>query len=748
MGSQQGPFNSPFVTSSFSTRKKGFGERFVDEISDLTLKQTLGLPLSVPLTLGAGAVKGVSFGLLDPTDDVAEGLGEFALPETATTALDIAGQIGGSFIPYVGASKVAGTVFKGLSLGQKLATGAFTFGAPHAAQQALTQEWDPASLARSVATGAAFALPLPRLALAPAVAGTELLFGAEPIEAGAAGLFAGIFGPMGSHRKPGLHQELPVSSLRMNRGVANASRLGTDRAPSLNPNIPETAAAGPSSPLFPSVEQTLAKFTTAGARPQANAKNVAAAQVALSEELANAMSPAGAMPTAAESLQKLSGQSGRISKGQRRAAEVGQLELQFTPPAPPKTQIELLESAMKVAPPQEQATLRTITAAVKERQAQTPEALMSELNTAIDTVGPESVQARVARLALAQKQGGFVPPGAPMRNPLKPPVRGVNTIENGPDNPYEVRAMMEDLMMNLRATGGAQGRTREAQLWDVLLETRQKVARARGRGQELPKEEIGEATRRQRELMAGKAVQFKTEEEAYRTALLELGNKSSAGDVDAFVENLPEYYRPLQQRLLTAGRDQKRMLVEVEAGAQQFRKTIDRQPAGFKELMSEASDAGMSIVPAQRATVRAGKPRTVIDSFELLGTNGQSVKKFNSVEASRRWLRELEAGAHTPENIHELRSLAHGRGIVIDALGSGELTLTNQLTGETVQGIKSLQEAVEIVRRAPNVAAAAREIGPRATAHPPLPGSGGLGGLASEQSPPAALCSLGDIDAT
>ena len=132
------PFRSPFVEAPFQEREKGFGERLVDDISNLSLKQTLGLPFTGPAQFGAGALKGASFGLLDFGEELQEAVGEFGLPETLTSSLDIAGEIGGSFIPFVGSSVIAHKLFTGLSLGAKLARGATTFGAPELARQALT----------------------------------------------------------------------------------------------------------------------------------------------------------------------------------------------------------------------------------------------------------------------------------------------------------------------------------------------------------------------------------------------------------------------------------------------------------------------------------------------------------------------------------------------------------------------------------------------------------------------------------
>ena len=79
--------------------------------------------------------------------------------------------------------------------------------------------------------------------------------------------------------------------------------------------------------------------------------------------------------------------------------------------------------------------------------------------------------------------------------------------------------------------------------------------------------------------------------------------------------------------------------------------------------------------------------------------------------------------------------LGHTRGIVIDYTGK-DLHLINQLSNEQVLGVQSIKDAVGIVRNAPQVTQAAREIGPRVDTAVPLPGAGGHGGVATEQSLP------------
>jgi len=196
---------SPLAASILSQppRKKSYGEQFLDELSTLSLAQGASLPFTGPLTALGGATKGLSFGLLDPTQEIAAGLGSIAPPTHLRSALEVAGEIGGSFVPYIGAASVAGKLFRGADLSARLLRGATTFGAPEVLRQVLQQELQPKDALRSIVSGAAFSLPLPRLALAPVVAASELALGSSLSQAGTAGAIALLFGPMEGHRVTG-----------------------------------------------------------------------------------------------------------------------------------------------------------------------------------------------------------------------------------------------------------------------------------------------------------------------------------------------------------------------------------------------------------------------------------------------------------------------------------------------------------------------------------------------------------------
>lgn len=197
------PFSaSPFLSSALTKppRERGYGERLLDSLSEMSPLQALTLPATGAATALGGGVRGLTFGLLDPTDEIHSMLGKAAPPAELTTALEVAGEIGGSFVPYIGAASAASRVFRGADLSARLLRGATTFGAPELLRQALHQETDPKAALRSLVTGAAFSLPLSRPLLAPTVAASELLMGADPLQAGIAGSLALLFGPMEGHR--------------------------------------------------------------------------------------------------------------------------------------------------------------------------------------------------------------------------------------------------------------------------------------------------------------------------------------------------------------------------------------------------------------------------------------------------------------------------------------------------------------------------------------------------------------------
>ena len=420
------PFPNSFVNAPFVERKKGFGERLVDDISNLSLKQTLGLPLSAPLQGGLGALKGASFGLLDFTDEAQDALGDFGLPDTVSSSLEIAGEIGGSFVPFIGASKVAGKLFQGLGLAANLARGATTFGAPELARQALTQEFSPRSGARSLATGAAFALPLPRLALAPAVAGTELLFGAEPLEAAAAGLFAGLFGSMSKRPQP-LVEEIP--SLRPGKKLSEFQKAFQEGGEAV-----DEARGG----------VTLPSNFTPGPK--------------IAQDFGQPL-PQGPKNVLREVMDDISLRAEPTTPAERtilRTLKQGQMQL-FPGAGGGKTQAQVMnEIAIKNSGTRLGDNMGKLVKQVEaEAAGKTPTQLSLQLDDLVRTAGPQAAETNIARWALAEAEGKFVGEAAPITNELAkiPQLRGVNMVEQGPNNPVIIRAETQKLLTTLRKIG-------------------------------------------------------------------------------------------------------------------------------------------------------------------------------------------------------------------------------------------------------------------------------------------------------
>ena len=124
---------------------------------------------------------------------------------------------------------------------------------------------------------------------------------------------------------------------------------------------------------------------------------------------------------------------------------------------------------------------------------------------------------------------------------------------------------------------------------------------------------------------------------------------------------------------------------------------------------------------------------------------GQNVRKFKSIKQADAWMTALEEGRINPTDIHELRALAHPRSIDVVYNGNGTVTLTHTMSGETLQGeaVANLKLATEVVRQAPNLANASREIGPLVPGtHPSLMEPGPIGSMAAEQPPIAAVCGV------
>jgi hypothetical protein len=941
-------FSSPFLEAVARPRKKGFAEQILDDITNISAKQALALPLTLPATAGAGAIEGLSFGLLSPTDELETFLGEYAPPKPLQTAAEIAGTIGGSFVPYIGASSLASKMFTGIGVGQRLARGAITFGAPELLRQALTNELDPLAGGRSLATGAAFSLPLPRYVLAPAVAATELLFGAEPIEAGVSAGFAALFGSMGPEAKKIAQESLAARPT----GLETEGLLGELVRQKRRPP-PFTQATGTG---FAPSDVTLGEFggeftfrATVPARPPAPAPTPTTKPPTIGV-------PPSPLTQAAQHARIL-------TKREREALATGQIELPFSAVPAPKSQVELIfEIATKADTQEGQSSLRQLALNVQALSKEPEELLSATLVKAIDTLGPDHPQTKGLQFALAEKRRAFVPQNALVQNPLKRPVLGVETIETGPTNPFEMRARYEDVLATLRQTGGLSGKTKAAQLEDIMYEARQEASQAKVRGQGMTPQRMAEIQAEHDRITASRVVTFRDDAEALKSVTSEMSKTMQPADVDEFVRTLPPYYQrepAFMTRVQQAAVERKKILqnlskaraflpaetpefaklrtvaadygaqAELEAGrvvlrhggqeVRSFRSPKDAEARfqaletgettpldpirlfaglrhqltttgtirgwhgtsagqaerilaeGFKpfdeaaELTRALKDSGLTkeqwaqvpqslrnslssnffggVGPAQQA-MRAqtfftsdpsyagsfsasggeyyaetlSKLKDLKQAMEhgyvpqegkrienlLLYLDANNLRRVKGEQFTKPLQRAViaadvevpefrranilakldEALANPPQdekglmdvlsrlftempvdpkkvkirrvvqdpqnvlrswemlpveggvnNVQELRLLAHSRGMVVDFDGKA-LNITNQMTGETIQGLESLKEAAEAVRSAPNVAVAAREIGPRVPGAPSLPGAGSLHGLGTEQPPP------------
>lgn len=737
------PFPNAFVNSPFIEREKGFGEKFIDDIANMSLKQTLGMPLTVPLQGGLGALKGASFGLLDFTDDAQDALGDFGLPDTVTSSLNIAGEIGGSFIPYIGASKIAHRLFQGLGLSADLARGATIFGAPELVRQALTQEFSPQAGARSLATGAAFALPLPRIALAPVVAGTELLFGAEPLEATAAGLFAGLFGSM-SKKPRGLHAEVPPKI--PSQSVNPKSGLGRFQEEFRKG---EEVVGSSIDGRIPSV--TLPSHFTSGPK--------------IAQDLIEPL-PVPAKNVLREVMDDISLRQGSQTPAEKtmlRNLEKGQLQL-FPAAGGAKSQAQVMnEIALTNSGTKLGDNAAKLTRAVEAKAVSAaPTQLSLEVDALVRTMGPQAPETNIARWALAQAEGKFVGEGSPITNELAkvPQLRGINMVEQGPSNPFIIRAETQKLLTTLRG-GPRASQLKAMQIQNIMQEAQDSVRRARGRGQELESGKIAALTIKMEAALASKEVGIQTTDDAARLMQQMMGQHTTPEAVMALAKDPPpeilKAFPAGAKRFQQMAEDRAQVLKYVfeETGAKQFRPENRRVSPGLDDLRRKASDHGMQVTVRPRFThkkspfqgdagSRTTVGREVLDDFQM-SLGGQNVRKFKGMKQANAWIEALETGKVDPTDIHELRALAHPRSIDVVYNGNGTVTLTHTMSGEVLQGrpVIDLKRATEVVRQVPNIANSTREIGPPVLGtHPPLSGTGSIGTIAAEQPPPADICGM------
>lgn len=701
----QAPFVAPFVPSSFvqgvfgaAPRPRSFAERTLDELTELTPRQLIGLPLTAPLLALGGAVRGVSFGLLDPTDEIVDGLGEFAPPQGVQSALEIAGEIGGSFVPYIGASAVARRAFTGLDLASKLLRGATTFGAPEILRQVLHGEINPQGALRSLATGAAFSLPVSRAVLAPAVFATNLATGGSLLEAGTAAGFAALFGPLEGVTRPkppaiagegkaptGLLPDIDLSDF-----VA-LQKLKAERL-----RQPEFAQA----PVGPFAEAPL------------DIRGFGLPRTALTRPTPQPPVPGPVAQAVRGALEKFNvAEAPRFTESRRLQFREEVVRIAQEDILRPQRQSELIRAAGATAPSPQGEALNTLASTVDLLAQNSVDELSSALAKTIESNGATSQQAKTVQLALAEAKSAYVPAQAPTQNSLGTVSKGIDIIATDPTSPFVQRAVRERILVDLRASQDPVAVTQAAQLERLWME-----AASRRKGGVVTVEDAREFLRRQDEILAQTRVGFRNDEEAFTAFAQEAASHVRPEELTVFEATLPEHYRNRGLAFVERARrhiaEQRRIAARIEA--EKLLIDPDQLESGLL-----AGDHGAALHPLE-------------DGIHL-AVGGQDIGRlFRDFGDVRAYLKNLEAGVEIPSNIQQLRLLAHPRGITVDFDGQA-VQLINNATGETVTGLTSLEETLALLRRAPRLVDDAIDLTPPALGRNPGPGS--IGGVATEAAP-------------
>ena len=729
-----GPVQSPFLAAVARPREKGFAEQVLDDLANISGKQALALPLTLPLHAGAGALEGLSFGLLSPTDELEQMLGQYAPPAPLQSAAEIAGTIGGSFVPYIGASRVASGIFQGIVLGAKLARGAFTFGAPEVVRQALAQELDPAHAGRALATGAAFSLPLPRPLLAPAVAATELMFGASPLEAGVSAGFAALFGPMGDETKKAILPEPP----RPVRGLLGPGRTLVPPAPSAPKSqvdlILETAGKADLPEARVSLQQLAQNVKALADQPEE----------ALSNALLKAIDTLGPDAPQTKGLQ--------YALAQKRQGFVPAKALVTNPLKPPVMGIETITPGptnpfeMRATHEEMLANLRSNGGAIGHTKAAQLEELLHEARqeaSALKGRGQAITPQRVAEIQ-ARQEAIMAAPEVKFANDAEA-LRSATTELGKTMRDADVEAFMSKLPLHYQREPAflEQLRTIAEDRRRVLDKYVKPLQALPAKTPELSRLETlannyGVST----ELVEGKL--HLRRGQATRT----FDNVKAA---EEWVQSLETGMSPATLAAPDASAIRR---LQLDFGGKNFRLTDDVGSTMDVVLPGGEVKIGnkIQIVPEGHLYTRninIAKPvrgqgvgsmfararGELMREFGLTKTLGKVTSDKPGAVFRMREISEEIARGDVVRSIDDLRAIAHSRGMVVDFDGKA-LNITNQMTGETIRGLDSLKEAAEAVRSAPNVAVAAREIGPQVPGAPPLPGAGSLHGLGTEQPPP------------
>ena len=684
---------------SIPIRQPNFVDQIVQDLSDISAKQALALPLTGTLGLSAGIIKGATFGLVDLDDPLQDILGDLAPPETLSNAISVAGEIGGSFVPFIGASKIAGAVYKGIDLGSRIAKGAITFGGPELARQVIQDDIDALGVVRSAATGATWSLPLSRVLLAPAVASTEFVLGAPPEEAAIAGGLAGILGSLGGRKKAGI--ELDVEKV------------------GIKPPTSPTPTA-PSRPIRTMPETTIEWVQ---ATP----------------------------PTPSPRLQRLA---------EKRAAKIplgkSAEPVRFVrDPLVPLDELALIRLAARRAPEQGPAKSGLVDLAGNvDRMSKLPHAqLQSAYNASAAQLGVDDPATKAIRLALGQSTGTYAESGSSRANLLQSKApQGPSISQPGPGSHYESLSNVSNTARKMQTSVDANIIHQSAEIQELIGEFNQ----ARIRGKPLDGilsrlkavQDAPPAVEVQDVLIADrimrKVIKHSELDKAEKYLADWESNFPAVIDKDRLRKNVGFMLEGKRKAAAEVLPDKvaARQVAEAEG--------LVNSPE-MEHLTTRVSDHGGTLMfnPRTRKRIEKGVEKGVrrdeedihilVSGKRIAYTDekGTIRKKWKNKKQLTKWLDNLDKGNMEPEDIYQLRLLGFGKGITIFFTGAG-LILTNNVTGETIDGINSLQEAVELVRRAPDIADKVRDIGPRIPGLPPLPGVGGIGGLHTEQAPPFA----------
>ena len=670
---------------SIPIRQPNFVDKIVQDLSDLSTKQALALPFTGTLGLASGIVKGATFGLVDLDDPLQDILGDLAPPETLSNAISVAGEIGGSFVPFIGASKIAGGIYKGIDLGSRLAKGAITFGGPEIARQVIQDDINALGAVRSAATGAVWSLPLSRALLAPSVAGTELALGAPPEEAVIAGGLAGILGSLGGRKKA---------------AEMDLEKVGLFLAPG-----PERKLLGPGRIIRAQPPPT----------PQTTVEWVRETP-----------------PSPSPRLQKLA---------ERRATgrPLGRVQPIFgKDPLAALDEISLIRLSAARAGPQKGALLDF--AADVERMSKVPtEQLRSAYNASKAQLGVDDPATKAIRYALAQSEGTYAEVDSVANILTEKVSQGPSIGQIGKNNHYEIMGglskkavtMMESTDPNI---------VRQGSDVQALIE---RLNRSLSRGE---KKKVDDTIEKLTGVLGAGPTEATADAFLAGNQVRDIVKKLELPKAEEYIKGIEGAYPDILDKGLFRRTvegiigDKRKAANEVAPAIATFERALEAEgiPKSFQKLTQDLKDANLILKFTKRTGVRkSGAIRNIRENMRVVTEEGKEVKKFRTEAEGRRWLNGLKDGSIDPGDIHELRALSNLKGITIFFTGTG-LILTNNVTGETVDNVGSLQEAVELVRRAPDIADKVRDIGPRIPGLPPLPGVGGIGGLHTEQAPPFA----------